>query len=212
MNNNVQFGVRRLIIVLAMLMAVAGAANAQLRYGPAAAVNLSYLKFNQKIVTVDRNLTPSAGIQAEMMFQGIGFGLDFGVLYNQTASTLHLNEKEIWTSQGINEKQDMRLHYVQLPFHLRFKWTRMNGFERILAPFAYGGPEFNILVGHSKCAPMQFAGADAGMTAGLGVELYRHWQVSASHTWGMSYALKSKQLDNWTAKNDNWSLRVSYLF
>lgn len=218
MNNNVSFGARRLVIALAMLLAVAGVAKAQFRYGPTAALNISDLKFNQNIVNIDPHVGPAAGIQAEMMFRGIGFGLDLGLMYNQLGATAALGDKEIWASQGIKGKQAMTLHYIQLPLHLRFKWTRMNGFERKLAPFAFGGPEFNILAGHSKiegtggAKPIEFAGGDAGLTAGLGVELFQHWQVSGAYTWGMSYAVKSAQLDNWTADNRSWTIRVSYLF
>lgn len=205
-------GVRRLVICLAVMMAFALSARAQFRYGPSVGLNISDLKFPQTIVQIDRHLAPSAGLQAEMMFQGIGFGLDLGIQYNQLGATAHLNDKKLWQSQGITEKQPLTLHYVQLPLHLRFKWTRMNGVEDIVAPFAYGGPEFSILAGHSSCDPIQFAGGDVSLSAGGGVELYKHWQVSAGYTWGMSYALKAKQLDNWAGRNRHWSVRVSYLF
>ena len=39
----------------------------------------------------------------------------------------------------------MYLHMLEIPLHLRFKWTRMNGLEDYIAPFVYGGPDFSIV-------------------------------------------------------------------
>ena len=50
------------------------------------------------------------------------------------------------------------------------------------------------------------------MTAGGGVELWRNWQVTLSYTWGMTYALKTKLLDDFSARNRHWTVRVAYLF
>lgn len=201
---------KQLLCALALLLCAAGA-NAQFRYGPIAGVDISSLKFKQDLFSVDQSVGFSAGVMSEMMFPGIGFGFNVGLLYEQRGATLNLGERKIWASEGYG-KERTYLHYINIPLHLRFKWTRMDGFEDYLAPFVFGGPDFGFLAGHNKIEALDYAGGEVGLTCGLGLELWKHWQVSASYTWGMTYALKTAQLTNLSAQNRTWNVRVCYLF
>ena len=69
---------RIFLCAILMLAAVAGAikASAEFRYGPTAGVAVSDLNFKQDICTVDKSVGYSAGITGELMFPGIGFGID----------------------------------------------------------------------------------------------------------------------------------------
>lgn len=186
-------------------------AGAQFRYGPTAGVTVSSLHFKQKLFDVDQTVGGAAGITAEMMFPGIGFGIDFGLDYQMRGAVLNLGQREIWSSQGYGNERSW-LHYLNIPVHLRFKWTRMDGFEDILAPFVFGGPEFGFLVGHNRIPALEYAVGEIGLAAGAGVEIKRRWQVSASYTWGMTYALKTKLLTDMSAQNRTWNVRVAYMF
>lgn len=198
------------LTVMALLLCAA-AAKAEFRYGPVAGVDVSTLKFKQDLFTVDQSVGFSAGAMGEMIFPGIGIGIDLGVLYEQRGATLNLGQRKIWASEGYGRERSY-LHYINIPLHLRFKWTRMEGFEDYLAPFVFGGPEFGFLAAHNKLEALDYAGGEVGLAAGLGVELFKRWQVSASHTWGMTYALKTAQLTNLSAQNRTWNVRVVYLF
>lgn len=129
-----------------------------------------------------------------------------------------LGDRRIWSSDGFGENFT-RLHMLQIPIHLRFKWTRMNGIEDYIAPFIYGGPDFGIMIGHNKikgnegvAEPYTYSGGDLGLTAGGGFEILRRWQVSVQYTWGMTYLLKTSKLENVSAKNRQLSFRVAYMF
>lgn len=197
------------LIAVVALMGMTLPASAQFRYGVVAGPTLTDLHFKQDLASVSQTVGGQAGVMGEMMFPGIGFGLDFGFLYNMAGAKVNLGDKEIWASQGYGNERLM-LHQLQIPLHLRFKWTRMNGLEDTVAPFVYGGPDFSILLGHSKCKAMEYAGGDLGLTAGLGVELFKRWQVSGSYTWGMTYLLKTRLLDNYSARGRQWTVRVVY--
>lgn len=201
---------KKFLITLIALLTLT-AASAQFRYGPTAGLTVSSLKFKQDLFDVDQAVGGSAGVMAEMMFPGIGFGINFGLNYETRGAVLHLDQREIWLSQGYGHPRSW-LHYVDLPVNLRFKWTRMNGFEDILAPFVYGGPSFGFLVGHNRIPALEYAVGEVGLCAGVGVELMRHWQISASYTWGMTYALKTSLLTDFSAQNRTWDVRVTYLF
>ena len=169
------------------------------------------MKFNQKLFNVDSNVGFSAGLATELMFPGIGFGVDAGIFYQQRGATLNLGEREVWASQGYG-KERCYLHYIEVPVNLRFKWTRMNGLEDYVAPFVFGGPTFSILAAHSDIKALDYPFGDVGLTAGFGVEIYRDWQVSGSYTWGLMTAASTKLLDDFNSKNRTWNVRVVYFF
>lgn len=204
--NKIRLVVSAIILVLGVSMA-----RAEFRWGPTAGVSLTNLNFSQDLFSVDRSIGPVAGVMGEMMFPGIGFGIDIGALYSQEGATLHLGERKIWAVDGYGNERAY-LHYLQIPINLRFKWTRMNGFEDTLAPYVFGGPSVSILCGKSDIKAIDYAGGCIGVQAGVGVELFRRWQIQGQYMWGMTYALKMAKLNDDSARGGNWQIRVSYLF
>ena len=202
--------VTTLIIAFCAVMASVPAA-AQFRWGPSVGMTLNDMNFKQDLFDVKSGIGGSAGIKAEMMFPGIGFGLDMGLYYEQRSTKLNLGQKLIWSSLGYGN-ENIWIHSIGIPFNLKFKWTRMQGLEDFVAPFVFGGPMFTIQAGHSKCDALKYSGGDVSLIVGGGVELWRRWQISASDTWGMTYALKTKLLDNYSARSRSYSVRLAYFF
>ncbi|MCM1451798.1 MAG: porin family protein [Clostridium sp.] len=202
---------KKLIIILLAIVSAATAANAQFRFAGLIGSGQTTLNFKQDIVTVDKAVGLQAGVLGEIIFPGIGFGIDLGLTYNLTGAKVNLGEKPMWSSQGYGNEHLM-LHELNIPFHLRFKYTRLAGLEDIVAPFVFAGPEFSILLGHSKCKAMQYPGGDLSLGFGGGVELFKRWQVSASYTRGMTYVIKAKILSDYSAKANQWTVRVAYFF
>lgn len=201
---------KALVISIASLLACLGA-NAQMRWGATAGVNLNNLNFKQDLFSVTHAVGETAGVRGEMMFHGIGFGLELGLYYQQLGATLGLGEKPIWSTEGYGDER-IFMHNLTIPFNLKFKWTRMSGLEDYIAPFVFGGPLFQFQVGHSKCDAIKFSGGDIALAAGLGFEVLRRWQICASYNWGMTYALKTKQLFDMSARNRTWNVAVTYFF
>ncbi len=208
---------RSLLLILLAIVAVMPAA-AQFRYSPVVGVTVSDLKFKQDIFPVSKAVGTQVGVVGEMMFSGIGFGLDIGLLYNQMGAKTHLGDRKIWASDGFGDERVM-LHTLQVPLHVRFKWTRMEGLEDYVAPFVYGGPDFALSFAHSKIKgnpgvknPFQYSGGDVGLTCGGGFEILKRWQLSVQYTWGMTYLLRTRKLENMSARNRQLAIRLSYLF
>jgi hypothetical protein len=200
-----------ILVVAIASVGMASVAKAEFRYGPTLGVDFTTLKFKQDLITIDSSTGFQAGVQGEAMFPGIGFGIDIGLMYTQRGATVNLGEKEVWSSVGYTNPRTY-LHYVEVPINLRFKWTRMQGLEDYVAPYVFGGPTISFLAAHSSVDAYSYAGGELGLQAGLGFEIYKNWQVQASYTWGMTYALKTKLLDDFSARNRTWSVRVTYLF
>lgn len=200
-----------LAALVAILLGAATQASAQVRIGPTVGAVASDLHFKQDLFTVDQAIGYSAGLAGEMMFPGIGFGLDFGLIYEQRGAIMHLGEKKMWASQGYGTERSY-LHYLDIPVHLRFKFTNLNGMEEVVAPIVFAGPDFGFLLAHNKLEAMEYPAGQIGLTVGAGAEIHRHWQVTASYTWGVTYCMKAAILSNLSAQNRTWNLRVAYLF
>lgn len=211
-NTDMKRSLTALLIAIVALCA-APLANAQMRWGATAGVNVNSMKFKQDLFGVSNGVGESLGVRGEMMFPGIGFGLELGLMYQQQGATLHLADAPniIWSSQGYGNER-VYLHNISIPFNLKFKWTRMQGLEDYVAPFVFGGPVIQIQAGHSKCDALKFSGGDVELCAGLGFEVLKRWQIAASYTWGMTYVLKTAQLDDVSARNRTWDVRVTYFF
>lgn len=185
--------------------------KAEFRYGAQLGAGFTTLDFKQDLVTVDGIVGPRVGVQGELMFPGIGLGLRIGALYAMKGATLDLGSRKIWAVDGYG-KEHLYLHTLEIPLNLEFKWTRMNGFEDILAPFAFGGPVFSFNIAHSSCKAMEYPFGSIGLRAGIGAEIFKRWQVAGSYTWGMTYSTKAVKLENYSARNRYWAASVTYFF
>ncbi|MEF9923645.1 MAG: porin family protein [Muribaculaceae bacterium] len=198
-------------IIAIVALAYTMPASAQLRLGAVAGVDITTLKFDQKLITVDQSVGYTAGVIGELMLPGIGFGIDASLLYTQQGATLHLGEKPVWALQGYGTQRSY-LHYIEIPINVRFKYTNLNGIENTIAPFVFAGPSFSFLLAHNKLEALDYAGGTIAINVGIGFELYKNIQVAGSYAWGMTYAEKTKLLDGYGAQNRTWKVTVAYMF
>lgn len=194
-----------------MFLAVALGASAKFRCGPTVGANFSRYYWTQSLFESSQLAGFSAGLQCEVMIPGIGFGIDFGLKYANRGGRCNFSEQKIWASQGIGD-MDLRMHTIQIPLNLRFKYTRLNGVENYVAPFAFAGPQFNFNVANTKCDAVKRAGASVGIECGLGVELFKRYQLSAGYVWDMTYDAETYKLDDFSANLQGWMIDFAVLF
>ncbi len=199
-------------ILSIMLIAItAFGASAEFRWGPTAGVNISNLYWKQDLIGNHTLCGPQVGILGELMIPGIGFGIDMALKYQMHGATVDFGQREVWASDGI-ENQKLWLHTLQLPINLRFKWTRMNGLEQYVAPFAYAGPVFQFNLAHSNCKAIEMPVGTVGIQFGIGGEFLEHIQLSAGYLWGVTYEMRTIKLDNFSARSQGWQINLAYLF
>lgn len=201
----------RRYIALIMLLAVALGASAKFRWGPTAGVNLPYYYWRQRLVPAHTRAGFQAGLKGEIMIPGIGFGVDIALLYANRGGYVGFAHQPVWALEG-QKDQNLRLQTLAVPVNLRFKWTKMDGFERILAPFVYAGPQFNFNLANSRCTAIDRAGASIGLGVGAGVELWRRFQISGGYLWDVTYDVKTKQLEDFSARLEGWTVDFTVLF
>lgn len=198
-------------VLFALLVLGSLAAQAQFRWGAAAGVNFEKQRFKQKLIDVDGGVGFSAGVMGELMFPGIGFGVDFGLNYEQHSSKIHFGQREIWASDGYGTMTNTQ-HLIQIPVNLRFKYTRLNGIESKIAPFVFAGPVFNIRVGCNNCPPLEYSSGSIGIQCAIGAELWRKLQVSGGYYWDLTYEQRTVKLENFSSKPDGWQIKLVYFF
>ncbi|MBE6305869.1 MAG: PorT family protein [Bacteroidales bacterium] len=206
----------RSLALSVMALAATLSASAQFRYGPKIGANFTDMTFKQTIVGTSSTTNPAAGLECEFIFTNFGLGIDFGIGYSATGGKVNLGEKPIWGLQGYGNERVM-IHNLHIPLHLRFKWTKLQGFEDYLAPFIYGGPDFNIQVGHSShnragSSAFKFSGGDVALSCGFGLEIMRNWQASFGYSWAVTYSLRTSLLENYSARMRGWNVKIAYLF
>lgn len=201
----------RKLLIPATLLLSALTASAEFRWGPTLGANFSTLHWKQDLAKTSGLTGVQAGIAGELMIPGIGFGIDLGVRYNLHGAHVNFGDHQIWSSSGISN-QDVWLHTLEIPLNLKFKWTRMNGFEQYLAPFVFGGPVFNFTVATNKQPALEHPAGYVAMQCGLGAEILERYQISAGYSWGISYQVRTIKLDNYSAQPRGWFVNLAYFF
>lgn len=201
------------IIALALMSALSSVAQPVRRWGVTVGGNYNEIHFKQTdIFDSDRMFGGSVGITGDMMIPGVGFGVDGSILYTLRQGRLHLGDKMIWSSQGI-ETQAARQHYIDVPINLKFRYSKLGGFESTLMPFIYAGPTFSFLVGHNKVGDaLKYTTVNVLLHAGIGVELFNKVQVSGGYSFSVGQNLGTKLLDDNVAKHRTWFLQATYFF
>ena len=201
---------RKFVLAVVALLVSFGA-SAELRWGPTASVNFNTFHWKEPLLETHMRTGFDAGIMTEIMIPGIGFGVDFALKYAMHGAKVNFGEKTVWAADGYGN-ENVTLQTLQIPLNLRFKWTRMNGAERIAAPFVYGGPVFTFNLATSNLDCIEHPEGSFALQCGIGGEFFEHLQLSVGYLWGLSYDLRTVKLDNFSAQNRGWQVNLAWLF
>lgn len=201
---------KRLILSILVALTAIGA-SAEFHWGLTAGPNFTSYHFKQKLFDVKMSTGFQGGVIGELMFPGIGFGVDFGLMYNMHGSKLDLGSRTVWASDGYGNEQ-IWIHSLQLPVHLRFKYTNLNGVERTIAPFAFAGPNFSFTVANNGCKAIEYPGGSVVIQFGLGAELFEKYQIFGMYNLGVTYEMRTVKLENESAQQRGWQVGVAYMF
>lgn len=196
-----------------LLATLCAQAQPQRRWGITVGGNYNEIHFKQSdIFQSDRMFGPSVGITGDMMIPGIGFGVDGSILYTMRQGKVHFGDKIAWSSLGI-ENQTVRLHYIDVPLNLKFRYSNLGGLESTLMPFIYAGPTFSFLAGHNNVDDaLEYTTVNVLLHAGIGVELFNKVQLSGGFSFSVGQNLRTKLLDEHVAKHRTWFVQATYFF
>ena len=199
------------ILLITLLSAGALTASAEFRWGPSATAYFGKYYWKQPLIESKMQPGVQAGVLGELMIPGIGFGIDMGLNYTLHSAKFDLGAHEIWAADGYGDVS-FKLHSIEIPVHLKFKWTRMNGVEDYIAPFAFAGPNFAFHVAQTDCKAIEHPVGTVSLQFGIGAEIIKKIQISGSYIWSPTYEINTVKLDNLSARNSGWAVTLSYLF
>ena len=201
---------KHLIIVAMMAVFACGQANAEFRFGIKAGLNVNKLHLSDYKANLNSdNLCGfTAGVMTEFTVPVVGIGFDLSLMYT------HMNNE---IKEGINEGA-VGKNFLEIPLNLKYKFN-IPVINSIIRPMVYTGPTMALKLDKSTFEGISTKTVQMGWNLGLGLELFKHLQVSGGYTFGMNnVAKKIPVLDNnlnigdIKVKNNYWTITAAYLF
>lgn len=187
------------LMVIACL-ALAIPAQAQIKFGVKAGLNVSKLHLSKETLSSDNRAGFFIGPTAEFTLPLLGLGIDGSVLYNQFG---------VDSEKGTSTKKS-----IEIPINLR--WTV--GFSSLVGAYVAVGPQFGFNVGDRWFDEIcEFKKNTTSFNVGAGLKLLGHLQVGANY----NFALKDngkihdddiEDLGTIGFKQNTWQVSVAYLF
>jgi len=202
-----------ILVACALLSTISAQAQPERRWGVTVGGNYNEIHFKQSdIFESDRMFAPSVGLTGDLMIPGVGFGVDASLLYTMRQGKVHFGDRQIWSSLGI-ENQTVRLHYIDVPINLKFRYSKLNGVENTIMPLIYAGPTFSFLAGHNKVNDaLNYTTVSVLLHFGIGCELFNRIQISGGYSFSIGQNLSTKLLDQHVAKHRTWFVQATYFF
>lgn len=200
---------RVIAVAVVAVMAMAPAA-AQVRFGVKAGVALSSLHFNKKILNDitdgDNRAGFTGGVMCEVQVPVVGLCVDGSLLYAHRSTEL----------KGSSSNEVFKRDYIDIPINLKYKFNIV-GISNFFAPFVFTGPDFAILVGDKEQNGYKSKTLNTSWNVGLGAEILKHVQISATYGFGISKALEYVGVSNNSNEGINgkdryWTVTAAYLF
>lgn len=187
------------LMVIACL-ALAIPAQAQIKFGVKAGLNVSKLHLSKETLSSDNRAGFFVGPTAEFTLPLLGLGIDGSVLYNQFG---------VDSEEGTSTKKS-----IEIPINLR--WTV--GFSSLVGAYVAVGPQFGFNVGDRWFDEVcEFKKNTTSFNVGAGLKLLGHLQVGANYNFalkdnGKIHSGDIEDLATIGFKQNTWQVSVAYLF
>lgn len=203
--------IKRIFVAAIAIVAIAGSANAQFKFGPRVGFNVNSMHFNSDVFKSDNRTGFNAGLQAEFTVPIIGIGVD--------ASLMYVRRNVNFKGEGEGEVASETKHsdYFEIPINLKWKMG-IPVISKYLSPYIFTGPSFAFLTSKKAISDaMKYKTVDTSWNIGLGLEFIGHLQVAAYYGFGLNKAIEtikpdlldSKSIDG---KTHCWTVTAAYLF
>ena len=184
---------KKFIVVLLIAVMGIGVANAGLKFGVKAGVNVNHLSSSLgKIKEGNNQAGWTAGIMTEYQVPIVGLCLDLSLMYARLYDTADKN-------------------FIQVPLNIKYKF-QLPVVSSFLAPYIFTGPSFDFKLG-KKTDLKTFQPV---WNVGLGIQLIKHLQIGASYGFGLTNILKNVDIPGdynlGSYHNNYWTITAAYLF
>ena len=207
---------------LAVALLVAAPAQAQVKFGVKAGLNLSKVSTSGAIgdnLKNDNRAGYFFGPMLDVKVPLIGLGVDGALMYNQR------NGKVGAAYAGVETSEDLTQHSIAIPVNVKKSW----GLGGLASMFVAVGPQFDFTIGGKKWKDMEafgeevaedgvkWKGSNVSLNLGAGVLLLSHLQAGIGYNISLG---KTAEVDSKydavkkavTSKTNSWQFHVAYLF
>ena len=194
------------LMVIACL-ALAIPAQAQIKFGVKGGLNVSKLHLSEETFKSDNKTGFFIGPTAEFTLPLLGLGIDASALYNQFG---------VDSEEGTSTKKS-----IEIPINLR--WTV--GFSSLIGVYIATGPQYSWYIG-DKNFGLNGDGESLGdivamntssfsWNVGVGINAFSHLQLGVTYNIPLGNTAEIdglSTLKKMDVKNNNWQVRVAYMF
>lgn len=207
----------RLIIVSLMIIISAGAANAGIRFGIKAGLNLNSLNFSNvgNLATdKDNRCGYTAGVMAEYTVPVIGIAVDGSLMFTRMNSTGSVTDNTT-TVLADPDNTSIGKNFLEIPINLKYKFG-IPVVSRIAKPYIFTGPAFAFKLDKNTLKDIQTKTCQVAWNVGIGFEFIHHLQIQGSYGFGINniadgfYGINTT--DNVKLKNNYWTITAAWLF
>lgn len=198
-------------ILVLLLVAVLGAsmAEAKVRFGIKAGLNVNHLSTDYKNILNKNNQAGwTAGLMTEFQLPLIGLGADLSLMYTR------MNTDVLVPIANSDAELSIPNHnFIEIPVNLKYKIS-LPVVGSFLAPYVFTGPSFGFKLDKSTVEDFKTKTFQAVWNLGLGLELAKHLQIGASYGFGLNDIVKiaSSSANPIKYHNNYWTVTAAYLF
>lgn len=203
---------KHLIIVALAAVLVCGSADAKLRFGVKVGTNVNKIHFDKETVKqnfdADNQCGFTAGVTTEYIAPALGIGFDLSLMYAYMK-----NEIKSKDAEGVIGK-----NFIEIPLNLKYSLS-LPALNNLLKPMVYTGPVMSLKLDKSTFEDIKSRTVQLGWNVGVGLELFKHLQISGGYTFGINNVVKyiptikdQVELVDLKAKNNYWTVTAAYMF
>ncbi len=211
------------LAVIATAMMFVQTANAQVKFGLKAGVNLSSISLGDdldKVADAKNRTGFFVGPTAIVTLPIVGLGLDGSILYDQREAKITAKGAQ---NLGVEAGSTLKMQEVVIPINVRYGF----GLGSLASGFLFAGPQFGFNVGDKEkklwenVADWEMKSANVSLNFGIGVMALNHLQITANYNLALgknselnvlgtgAEVLGLKKTD---LKANAWQIGVAYLF
>lgn len=210
--------IKSLAVTAALLFVATLPLSSQVKWGPKIGVNYTNLSMDDNdVFTSDGGAGFTAGLALEIMIPGSSIGFDASFMYSRVSSSL-ISTGAYWGAKG--DKCGIDRDYLEIPIALKWK-IGVPAFGKVATPYLFTGPSVAFLCSKKylyddfvECKTIR-----ASWSFGIGVELIKMFQISASYSVAMTDAVfnniesfEGVKFPEFKGRENFWTVTAAYLF
>lgn len=196
---------KKILLVLLIAVFGMGAAQAQLRFGVKAGLNLNSLHLSNLSSNFndDNQCGYTLGVMTEFQVPLIGLCFDLSAMYTRMNSEIDAPEGE---TVAYNK------NFLEIPLNLKYKFG-LPIIGSVFTPYLFTGPSFAFKLDKNSVDALKTKTCQVAWNVGVGFELIKHLQISGAYGFGINNIA-----DHWVnttdakVKNNYWTVTAAWLF